>query len=717
MQLEGIVQQLPCTANAPNAEPTTTSKTWTNPRKRPHHDPTSLFEPISNDDALREANYGKELHASKRSRAAEWPLKNTDDTADIRKKKERNDNRSSSTSTRPGKFLEGSMNDKISQRPPSLYMRDEHAMEEYANMQGNGQSEMDIDVGMTYDAGIESHKPSGVFRFGKAIANAFRPFTAWQGMFKEKEKERSTSPDKTILHERQAKAAGAYAELKKSGYKGTQAYRGPPNIPAFKHEDIGKQNAPFRDSGIDMDGGQSSDWTPNDQLIGFTDPLLVPSPPLKGPAASAFSDASSPGKSSHNLRKPSLQGMKRVASQIHLSPIKKLSETPPLPSIEVKHASEPTVLSPQAGLGLRREPSKRDIAKHYKLSKKVSDLENKLETARRELELSMTNAPPVPDLPSHLGRKPFKPGALPSLPSERNMTPLKDTSAPPVPKMKREQLGEILQSLPPGRSGTHVNIEYNVFTPMSKNENVRDSEAGKGNTEMARPSTSRGIKAQTPTGVHKRLPRVPSKTPHNSPLAYVENVPPNPTTTCTFVPNNESQSTPAVSKMTDHTSMVHTDRSPPSFLSRPAAASPIRTRSKKWKQGISPPPPSLASAKKANVAPNGVATPLEGVESSVSAAAKVDVPDSMVPMKMKGGISPPPPSLASAKKFQVASDATATPTERLNSAESLDDKVGPLQSISPQRLNGDPVKKATAMKCKSLPGSQKENFEWDDDVF
>lgn len=717
MQLEGTLQQPQNTANTPNTVLTTTSKTWTNPRKRPHHESTSLFEPISNDDALPEGNYGNELHDSKRSRAAEWPLKNTDYTADSRKQGERNDKRSSSTSIRPGKFLEGSMNDKISQKPPSLYTRDEQAIEEYANMNGNGHQEMSMDVDMTYDAGIESYRPSGMFRFGKAIANAFKPLTAWQGRFKEKEKESSTSPERNILQERQAKAADAYAELKKSGFKGTQAYRSIDDPPPIKVENMDKQKSPFRDSGIDMSGKESSEWTPNDQLIGFTDALLVPPPPHNPRASSALSDASSARKMTHHPRKPSLQGLKKAASQIHLSPVKKSSETPPVPSIKVEHASGHGILS-TPGLELRREPSKRDIAKQYKLSKKVSDLENKLETARRQLELSVSNAPPVPDLPLHVGRKPFRPGTLPSLPSERNMTPLKDTPAPPPPMIKGELLGEILQSLPPRRSSARLIQDSNPFTPMTRTEGVRDFEGRRNSTEVARPRTSRGIKAQTPTGVHKRLPRIPSKALDNSPLTYAENGPSFPKASKAIPPSNDIQSAPAASKVTDHTSVAHPDRLPPTFVGCPTTPSTIPTRSKTHNRGISPPPPSLASAKKPNIALENSATPMEGVVSSSSAVAAAHPPESKAPPKTKRGISPPPPSLASAKKPTILSDETATPAKVPGSSGFPHiDQSGPLQTIPLQGLNGDPIKKATALKDRIPAGTQKEDFQWGDDVF
>lgn len=754
IQLEGTLQQAQCPANTPVAVRTTTSKTWSNPRKRPHHpDPGSLFEPINTDDALREDDNGKGLHASKRSRAAEWPLRNTDVTAQTSKQDERNEKRSSCTSIRPGKFLEGSMNDKVSQKPPSLYTKDEQAMEEYAKIQGHRQGEMDTDVDMTYDAGSEPHKSSGMFRFGRVIASAFKPFTAWQGMFKEKEKERSTSPEKNILQERQAKAAEAYAELKKSGYQGTQAYRGHER-PVMKHEESVKPKAPFRDSGIDMDDDPSSAWTPHHQLLGSSDVLQAPPPPSQARPLSQVSDASSARKSSHHLRKPSLQGLKRVASQIHLSPVKKSSDIPPVPTIDITQPSETNILSPIPVSGLRREPSKKDVAKQYKLSKKVSDLENKLETARRELEHSISTAPPIPDLPSHLGRKPFKPGALSSLPSEGNLSPLKDAIVPPVPKLTGEPLGEILQHLPPKRSSARVTSDSQVFTSMRAGNDVAEVarprtsrgiktrhstartasesnlstppdkfevpqtlQAEKGSMEVARPRTSRGIQAQTPTGMHKRLPQIPTKTPQNSPLMHSENMPPLPALTNAVASSHDTGPTPTASKVTDHASVVRAGSTPAAFLGRPSTTAPLRTRSKKSKQGTSPPPPSLASAKKAQTVSDGHARQMEEVKLSLSVTAKAMPLDAEASIKTKRGISPPPPSLASSKKLRILSDATATPTPASDLADSDNDVLGPLLVTPQHKLNGDPFKKLVAINDKPLFGPQKEDFEWPDDVF
>ena len=640
-----------------NEFPTHISKTWSNPRKRPHrHDPGSLFEPASNDDALRNTDDRSRLHAPKRSRANEWPLKDIDETivTTVPKLADYQEKRSSSSSVRPSKFQEGSMNDKISQKPPSLYTREEQMMEEYARSQATE----DGGLGMTFDAGIETDKPSGVFRFGRAIASAFKPFTAWPGIWKDKEKERSASPEKSVLQERQARAAEAYAELKKSGFKGTQVnvYRDVQASTKMKPKDSDNEAPPlFRDSGIDMgDSGTFYEPNPNDQLIDFTEALLVPPQPPKHRSISPFLNASSPRKSSLQIRKPSFQALKKVTSQIHLSPTKKEPEISVIPSLEIEQGQDSTTQNEPV---LQRQPSKKDIAKHYRLSKKVSDLENKLETARRELGLSMSTAPPVPELPSHLHRKPFKPGALPSLPSERNMSPQKDDT------MRSTSDDE---NIPPEdkRSSAHVAHGADIFRSGTNLQDVKDLAVAEGKSKARKPSKQLQAKPQTSNGVQKRLPKVPSKTPRNSPLRADENMPPVPAVDAIVDPTKTPRPD-TNSKVTDHTSVSHLARAPSPFLGPPASASPRRTRSKTSRRGVSPPPPSVASAKKPTAASDVADTPIEGVESTLESDVNVD------PVK----------------------------------SEVLQQK--PKKSFLSAEISED----------KALPGTHKESFEWDDDVF
>ena len=657
-----------------NAHPT---KSWGNPRKRSHKpDPSSLFEPISNDDHLREEDHGKSLHSSKRIRSSEWPLKNTvditetDNANDWEDSTGDNERRSSTTSLRPSKFLEGSMNDKVSQRPPAIFTGDEDAMERYVMSQGVDQEQVDA----SYDAGIDSSKPSGMYRFGKAIASSFNPSSIWHGINGMwKEKETKTNPGKQVLQERQAKAAEAYAELKKSGYKGTQigpVRRRSEDIPTVRFEDIGSLQQPFRDSAIDVGSSRSStDRKDSNQSSISVDTLKIPQTRTsKGRSPSPFSETGSRKPSLH-FRKPSLQSLKKAKSHLHLPSTREEHHgSTPVSPLETNDTSNLTLTGPR----LRKEPSRKDIAKQCKLSKKVSDLENKLEVARRELELSISTAPPVPEIPSYVGRKPFVPGALPSLPSEGNMCPPgSENDDSPVPKAIQQPIEshvrgkkgikESIASKIEGRPIAHVSktstSEEGNNVPAA-NEGRVDKRGSKINKDLegdaARDSTSakasgraRSLQdttsgpAHTPPAVPKHRLRVPSKTPQNSPMQITEDVPPMPAMPVNVDPVKIDQAKilgmrsdrsskapfaalpedihnlwkaypdsadgdlaeyirrqPGFNKITDQSSILHPIRSSSLSLGRPVPTSPRKTRSKTQKRGISPPPPSLASAKK-----------------------------------------------------------------------------------------------------------------------
>lgn len=199
-----------------------------NPRKRPH-DGEAADEDIGHGDNDEVANSASG-HDSKRSRGSKWHLDKTQsDTGkgsrgrgSRQKTSSPRQKRHSNSTPRPSKFLEGSMNDRASKKPPSPYLGEESTMEQYAATQ-TVSTRPSVDTNTFYDAGIESNKTSGVYRFGKAIASAFNPSTwrSFNGIWKEKEKP-AVDPGKALMDERQARAQKAYAELKKSGFKGTQ---------------------------------------------------------------------------------------------------------------------------------------------------------------------------------------------------------------------------------------------------------------------------------------------------------------------------------------------------------------------------------------------------------------------------------------------------------------------------------------------------------------
>ena len=416
-------------------------------------DPPRSHTPLSNSSGnARKRNYGHALqggtehieklinvkvylesteHHGKRSRQANRPSKGTSDASHanngaIKHPKERpispHPNQKSKVPIHPSKFIEGSMHDRVSEKPPSLYTREELAMEQYVATQADTHRRDSESSDVCYDAGIEPVKSSGMYRFGKAIANAFKPVVVWQGIhgiWKEKH-DGQADLHHSILQDQRAAAEKAYAELKYDGYRGTS---GPPklrhsvDVPSIKHEDGNEsQIEPRRDSGIHVDGHRPSAERKADKLIFNDDQSLMPPPLLKDVRSpSPFSDASSNRRSSFHLQRPSFTGLKKVRSHFQLPPAKR-NLTSPAPTPSVESVLSETTWNEKV---LRKEPSKKDLQKQQKLSKKVSDLEAKLENARRDLWLVKNDIPPVPILPSRKTSKRFVPGALPSLPSER----------------------------------------------------------------------------------------------------------------------------------------------------------------------------------------------------------------------------------------------------------------------------------------------------------
>ena len=410
------------------------SKSWNNPKKRPstsdlldhpNHAQSALSNPKDID--------GADTHPQKRSRAAEWPLRSTDDDSSSSIITHRPPNKSPISPAqrrnlvrlaRPSAFLEGSMNDRVSKKPPSIFLRDEAAMEHYHNPTSTPEPESRTTSAMHddkvyYDAGIETAKPSGMYRFGKALASAFNPVSVWHGINGYwKAKDEPIQADKDILQERKVKAERTYAEMKKNGFKGTQPF-------AFRGSSIDgsgctdgtthhySMESSLRDSGIDFGDHHTLTASKNKPPTpaGSEDMLIASTLLRSRRALSPFVKEETGRKTSLNLSRPSLQGLKKAKSHFNLSASKKKVVDAPTPLLIQGPLSETSDKQ-----RLTRQPSKKNIAKQRKLSKQVSDLESRLETARHELELSRGEIPDVPKIPKN-GRKPLKPGALPSLPS------------------------------------------------------------------------------------------------------------------------------------------------------------------------------------------------------------------------------------------------------------------------------------------------------------
>lgn len=363
------------------------------------------------------------------SRPPEWPNETMEELNRSSIKQEKSPKKRCSPHTkgdavkniRPSKFLEGSMNDRVSNRPPSIYMTDSDTTENlgiqsYRNalppkgVNGKG-------ITQSYDAGIEASKPSGVYRFGRALVNAFKPITVWRGFGNTREeKPPGLLSEKGIMQERQSKAEKAYAELKRNGYKGTQPSSRTVeclSVPAVKVEPAVDEarHFPYRDSGVDVDGYRvSAESERNGQVpTSVRTPMNPPPTPTARDVVSPMSNTISPRKSSMHFRKPSFQNLKKVKSQIQLPSMKKQASIQPGPegeSVTIQH-------------NLRKQPSRKDIAKQEKLSKRVSNLEAQLEIARMNLRHSVHETTADANKQYVKGTRAFKPGALASLPSER----------------------------------------------------------------------------------------------------------------------------------------------------------------------------------------------------------------------------------------------------------------------------------------------------------
>ncbi|KAL2054398.1 hypothetical protein ABVK25_005146 [Lepraria finkii] len=126
------------------------------------------------------------------------------------------------------------------------------------------------------------------------------------------------------------------------------------------------------------------------------------------------------------------------------------------------------------------------------------------------------------------------------------------------------------------------------------------------------------------------------------------------------------RSQPGFNKIIDPTSVLHPLGSTSSFLGPPVSTPPMRTRSKRSsKRGISPPPPSIASAKKPRTENDAKRTAMEGVESPVLGESKDQ----------------------------------------------------PLNSKAPKKKYGQSIEASKCYKDKPLPDIQKEDYDWPEDVF
>lgn len=433
------------------------------------------------------------------------------------------------------------MNDRVSNKPPSPYLEDE---DEFLSQYDAGVGSR----GSVLSSRADSNRNS-IFRFGKSLAASFNP-TNWKIWSKEKHAEQDEEAVQSrALKERQEKAERIYRELKESGRFRDAAHISQ-NVYQPTQPSLDKKSSGKHDSGIEFGENESNpryskEMTREDKRMGrvYLDPPLFQQPtrgysPASNVSGSvARSDTSSPSKQSFTFKKGTLSNINGHFKKPSLSNIKKsfLGE-----SRESLSYSSTTDLHRQA----RRIPSRKDLQKQQKLVKRVSDLEGKLEAARRQLSAAIGE--PVPPLPAdpveRFTRPRFVPGALASLPSERLLSGYVDPDenslenpmgidAPTMPEtlgvplLRTETLSKdvalpSVETEPEIKDGQEtfdkqvsrdvliIEAPTNISEPATQASDVKGADhKGKSNFELSEVSD----KEATPKPPRARISRTPSK--------------------------------------------------------------------------------------------------------------------------------------------------------------------------------------------------------------
>ena len=336
---------------------------------------------------------------------------------------------------RGSKFQEGSLTDKPSEKPPSVFLRVPRSESDHSLKVDEMMEDYHDDISAPRYSTVKHQRPhsramvnmetykkdegKGLFQFGRQIAASFNPATLWQRWWNEPKEETTHAAGEAEEKARQkAEVEARYAEMKKNGQFGFQTVRRRASNAASASDEL---QTP-RDSAIEIDSLQNTRGT-----LGASG-LMPPADDTTSHSGSEVPDTASKQnktlKSRLHFKKPSLSNikddLKRVKSDLNLGAAVARQRESSSSISPVKQDFEHS--------SLKKSQSRYDLKKTHKLSKRVSDLEGKLEHAKRELDEALVDASPVPNLtskyptfkPSATFRRPkFVPGKLPSLPSER----------------------------------------------------------------------------------------------------------------------------------------------------------------------------------------------------------------------------------------------------------------------------------------------------------
>lgn len=318
---------------------------------------------------------------------------------------------------RRSKFIEGSMNDKVSQRPPAEFLGpEEDLLKKYSREESGGRKTSQGKNtkhrrnSSAQTSRSEDTRQSGIVRFGKSVAATLN-ISNWKIWSKQQHQQQDDeTPQQKILRERQEKAEKIYKELKKSG-----DFRNSAAFPSHQVPEVKDTTPAKHDSGVDFGP------VPCFPAFGLTSKAdkrkskIIESTETQIPANTTDSSAG-------NSRPSSMGSESAEQSTISASRQSFHFKRPSLSSIRKSKESDRASVAPSNDEGhpLHKVASRREMRKQQKLVKRVSNLEDKLAAARRQLAKATGGPyPPEPEVEaSTTTTSASAPGAPTTLPSE-----------------------------------------------------------------------------------------------------------------------------------------------------------------------------------------------------------------------------------------------------------------------------------------------------------
>lgn len=360
--------------------------------------------------------------------------------------------------TRESRFQEGSLNDKPSQQPPSVFTRimrtDSGNLQQVDELMNDYHDDIAAPRESTEDyekATIEHEKATiparvaeiteqrkreegkrGMFRFGKSFTNTFHPVQLWNRMWSESREELIAKNRLEAERKAREKAEiqARYDQMKRDGQFNMQHI---PFAGKNKVDITPTQDAVMADNVIETGIPQRVDSLENRPSMG--DAASFASSDARNVLEDRETNETVPTTAAKgrfarlHFRTPSISNLRET-----LRSVRSVRSYSALGSAIDNDSNASASVSPaKADLStLKKSISRYDLKKERRLSNRVSDLESKLNKARLELKNALDDASPMPKLGSRYERftpiatskrSRFVPGALATLPSERLLFP------------------------------------------------------------------------------------------------------------------------------------------------------------------------------------------------------------------------------------------------------------------------------------------------------